>query len=686
MLAHLAAAAPGAPQEAPQSTSEQGDLEEQFAAAEAMFFSADQPESIVLFAALIDQMRALAGSGRTDVVPLLSRGLSYRAQANHNLGDEATALADLRAMLAVDPSAEVDRDRVSPKFTELFDAIRAETVGSLSVLVSPLDASLRVDGQVVDWTSGMVAVVAGSHGISVERLGFETFFDEVEVEAGTTLPLEAALERTSAVASFTFSPANAEVRLDGRSVALVAGLPGALDPTEERDRSLSGLTVGEHRLEIQREGYRTKAHVFQIDALEDYSLGTIDLEPAVGTVVLQNLPPDARVQVDGVDMPLERPGTREVRLDMLPGAHAVEIDAGVRGVFSAAVEVVDREDSLIDVKPRPSVAFLGVLGDDEFGRSTFVSAATQSFSASSVWLWQDRAQDAAAILVERGLVGAALRGDSARERITAARAEIATTVRASIYVLAVLDDDLMAERVDVFTWTGAPGPAAVQRMSFGLESGRLVEELNGVFGFDLAKRRAYLGAHLVDSAASRYPTVIAITEGGPASAAGLRLGDEIAAVGGTDLGTVAELDRAVAAAGAGPLEFRVVRRAAERTVSVQLVEHVEALLPGASNVPYAMVWAAAEAHPYLTENPLPDWVLQLDQAAVLMHMRQWESAVRLLRTIDAPARAGLGQGMVDYWVGQSMQRAISSEGATLGHDDGPLIQPLALALMAALGE
>lgn len=700
--ANVAAATLGQLQIAPQNNPQEDGLEGQLAAAEAVFFSADQPDSIALFDVLIGQLQRLAGGGQADVARLLSRSFSYRAQANHNLGDEATALADLREMLAVDPSADVDRDLVSPKFTELFDAIRAETVGFLSVVVSPVDASLRVDGAVVDWTSGTVAVLAGSHGISVERLGFTTTFDEIEVEAGTTLPLEASLERTSAVASFTFSPTDAEVLLDGRAVVPVAGLPGALDSLEAHNRSLAGLTLGEHRIEIQRKGYRPQTRVFRVDELADYSLGALHLELAAGTIVLLNLPLEARVEVDGVDQTVERSSTGRVRLKMPPGAHAIEIDAGVRGVFSADVDVVDREDSPIDVKLRPSVAFLGVLGADEFGRTAFVSAAEQSLGAHSDWLWQDRREVVAAILADGGLDSIVLRDDSvARERIAAARADIGRTVTASAYVLAVLDDDLMAESVDLFIWTGAPGPAAVQRMSFGLEKAELVEKLNSLFGFDLAKRRPYVGAQFIDSAASRHPTVIAIAEGGPAATAALRVGDEIAAIDGTDLRTVADLERAVTASGAGPVKFRVLHGGVERTVSIALGASVEAILPGAADVPYPLVWVAAEAHPYLEETPAPQWLLQLDQAAVLLHMRQWEAAVRLLRTIDAPSGPGLGQGMVDYWVGlallqlgptyrnrarQSMERAISVAGATLGHDDGPLIRPLAKSLLAALGE
>jgi len=707
LVADATAAAPAAPpplRQAPASALQggpQSEIEDQFAVAEAVFFSADQPEAIALFDALILRLGGLV-IDRTDVEPLLLRSLSYRAQAHHNLGDEETARADLQRMLSADPAADVDRDLVSPKFTELFDAVRAETIGYLSVLVAPADATLLLDEGLVDWSAGAVALEAGVHTISIERLGFKAHQAEIEVEAGAPTPIETILERNSAVASFTVAPADVEIELDGQIVVPIMGRPGSQSSSDTRSRSLGGLALGAHRIEIRRDGYRTRAHTFQVDALADYDLGALGLERAVGTIVLGNFPEDAALEVDGVAATVQRSAEGDTRLELSPGSHSVEVNAGRRGVFAATVDVVDREEHLVEVEPRPSVAFLGVLGDDDLGRDTVVVAAESALAGHRLWTWQDRAERAAAVLASEGLDRATLRAGSApgRERIAAAREGITEAVQASAYVLAVLDDDLLATSVDLWIWPGPPGPAAVQVMSFSLEGGGLDEALGNAFSVDLAKRRAYLGAQLIDSGASPYPTVIAVAPDGPAATAGLGIGDEIVAFDGVTLGAVAELHRAVASAGAREVDLKVKRGTAEITVRASLGESVEAMLPGVADVPYGLMWAAAEAHTFLAEDPAPDWVLGLDQAAVLLHTSQWEGAVRLLRTVHAPERAGLGQGMVDYWLGLALlrlgpnyrdharsafERAAAIEGATLGHDDGPLIGPLAQALLTALG-
>lgn len=675
------------------------DLEGRFAAAETVFFSVDQADSIALFDTLIEQ---LGVDVRPDLAPLMIRCLAYRAQANQNLGDEATARTDLQQMLSADPSADVDRDVVSPKFTELFDAVRAETVGYLSLFVSPPDATVQVDGRVLEWEGGPVAVVAGTRAMRIERLGFAAQDTEVDVEASATAQIETTLERTSAVASFTLFPPDSEIQFDGENLPLVQGRPGALNAADEGVISVDGISLGEHLIEVRRDGYRPRIHTVQVDALADHNLGSLELERTLGTIVLRHLPADATVELDGAAITLKRPAEGDLRLDLSPGTYAVEVDAGSRGVFAATLDLGDREEHVVEVKPRPSVALLGVFGDDDLGRDKVIAAAEQALDGHPLWMWQDQTARAAAIITDTDIERATLRDGSApaRERIAALREEIAERVAASAYVLAVLDDDLVATRVDLWIWPGPPGPAAVQMMSFSLVGDRLAEELRNTFSIRLARRRTYFGAQVIDSAASSYPTVIATAEGSPAAGAGLQVGDEISAIDGTALHSAAELSRAIGSAGARDVELVVRRNSSQITMPATLTESAETVLPGVQEVPYGLLWAAIEAHAFLADDPVPDWVLGLDRAAVLLETHQWEDAVRLLRTVRAPKRAGLGQGTVEYWLGlallqlgptytdharRAFGRAAAITGATLGHDDGQQIGPLARALLTALG-
>jgi hypothetical protein len=90
----------------------------------------------------------------------------------------------------------------------------------------------------------------------------------------------------------------------------------------------------------------------------------------------------------------------------------------------------------------------------------------------------------------------------------------------------------------------------------------------------------------------------------------------------------------------------------------------------------------------------------LNRAAVAVRLDQWETVVRILRGVEAPLGPGLGQAMVDYWLGTALlatdpvgylaqarsmlERAAAVDGGRLVHDDGPQVAPRARARLAAL--
>ena len=113
---------------------------------------------------------------------------------------------------------------------------------------------------------------------------------------------------------------------------------------------------------------------------------------------------------------------------------------------------------------------------------------------------------------------------------------------------------------------------------------------------------------------------------------------------------------------------------------------------------YSVISASLAAELAAESTAAPSWVLNLNQAAVLMHAGAWEETVRTLRGIeDAPSGAGLGQATVEYWLGialtalgpsyhdsaiQAFQRAAADPDARLYHNDGPWVGPRANARLA----
>ena len=83
---------------------------------------------------------------------------------------------------------------------------------------------------------------------------------------------------------------------------------------------------------------------------------------------------------------------------------------------------------------------------------------------------------------------------------------------------------------------------------------------------------------------------------------------------------------------------------------------------------------------------------------MLIHAADWTAAADLLRTIQAPTGPGVGQGMVQYWLGVALAESGDVDGARTAFEqvvedprarylsnDGPYLAPMARARLIALG-
>ncbi len=98
--------------------------------------------------------------------------------------------------------------------------------------------------------------------------------------------------------------------------------------------------------------------------------------------------------------------------------------------------------------------------------------------------------------------------------------------------------------------------------------------------------------------------------------------------------------------------------------------------------------------------PADLWVVQANEAFLLLRAGDAEGGVRKLRSVRAPqASHGVGQAAIDYALGlallrlgdtyadaarASFQKAAQSPGARLGHNDGPYLHPRALTRLQEL--
>ncbi len=687
-------------------------LQRDYESAERAFNSIDQPDSIAMFGRIITVLeRRLLGGADPVARAMLVNSLAFRARANFNGGNRAGAEGDVRALIAADPTATLDRIQMSPRFLELFDSIQAGMVGYFEFAVSPRSAEIHIDGRLLEPSVMSYSVVAGSHAVVVEQPGYRAVQEELQVAAGDSVLVDYALVRVSAVVRILTRPAGAVIVVDGVAQGTTSGVAppdfaptgaAALFPSSDFSDELviENLQPGSYTVDVSLEGFRPRRYDLHVADIVDYN-SVIVLEETSGDVVLEGLTAAAEVTIDGVAATPQWPASgAAARLSLPPGTHLIEVSQGTTGVFATSVEVQDQQTKVVEVRLRPGLAFLGVLGGDERGSRDLRALLTAQLGAIDNWTVLDRTW-AAPVFESIQLTTDVLR--AAAELPTGAPdwAEVQATMDreapGTVYMLAVLNDDLLATYADLWIWTAAPGPPQPDRVRVGVESSADIAVLAGGFQTSALLAGTWLGALMVDVGDAT--VVISVTAGGPAESAGLRVGDRVVSIGGTVVAGAAAAGAIIDGATAGAaLAVQVQRGAATEVIEVTLGSSPRVISFSDRALVYSVISASLAAE---ASGAAPSWVVQLNQAAVLMHAGVWDGAVRTLRGIEgAPSGPGVGESMVQYWLGialtalgpgyrdsaaQAFQRAAAEPDARLFHNDGPWVAPRAVARLSELG-
>lgn len=202
--------------------------------------------------------------------------------------------------------------------------------GTLAVRSSPSDAEVYVDGEFVGYSPVNFGTRPGRHEVRVERQGYETFRQTVNLRPGSTTSVDARLSqvnRTGRV-SFESQPQGAEVYVDGRFVGTT--------PT----RSVE-FQPGSYEARFQLSGYQDSFTRFEVRAGQSQTVST-SLRGTSGSLEIQANVGGARVYLDGsfvgniasgsgrLTVDDLRPGTYELVV-VAPGYHTHVSDVRIQG-------------------------------------------------------------------------------------------------------------------------------------------------------------------------------------------------------------------------------------------------------------------------------------------------------------------------------------------------------------------
>ncbi len=686
----------------------------------------------------------------------LARSLGERAALRLLTGDRANGQADLELLARVEPNhipqlatlGMTDAEQVT--FQQAWQAARQKMTAGVELRLQPAEArdsrviaikrpATNPDGSVaptglgtseVVLTAGADAVAMGrltpgSWTITVERPGFAGARQDLTLEAGQQRTFEVPLQRTSATIALHTAPPGAEVIVDGYAAGRTGGraepdfVPtGAAANRPASDFSerlwLDGLGVGAHELEIRLEGYRPHRVRVNVAELRDYAMAPVALEEELASLILVGLPPGARVKLDGrgaLPITLDD-GTSAVQV--APGTYRLEVAQPGLGMFESEVQIGDGQEVVVQVEMRPALVLVGILGGDGRASAALRRTLSEELTRRGNWTLIDRTDQGARVVAQAGLSAERLREDA-----TAARRDESSIdwkevqrlsddlVPGSLYIVAALDDDLLAKDAFLWFWPSAPGPSQPDQRRLTIASPESYIELAEALNPTLASRSVSFGARFIDSGAAPAPVVVAIAPGSPAEVAGLQIGDELTAIGSQPIFTTRELEEKLRSLGdSEPIQLELRRPGSGGSLGA--TRRVEASLqPGLATIGVAdpdMVNAAVAAEVLAAlqkeSAEAPRWLLSLDRALLHMRAREWDQAVEILRGIQAPRTRGLGQATVDYSLGialanagprywdrarDAFSRAAAATSERLLADDGPFIAPRARARLRALG-
>lgn len=705
------------------------ELSATFERAEQLFASVDQPEAVPLYDQLIEQLLPLAAVGGAGQLSVLEKSLAHRAVVQFNLGDREHAEAGLQQLLRLDPDAQLD-DTTPRRLRSVFDQLRKQTVGAVTLSVLPSDATVTIGGRELRSDGQPQSLLAGDYSAYAERPGYAPTSIPFTVEGGKTTPVSIALTRVSAVVTLRTLPTDAQVLIDGAAVARTQGqageettLPPELARYAPSDFSqllrIPDVASGSHDVLVTKPGFRTwRGHV-NVDRLVDYRFPPVVLEREAGTLVLNGLPSDAQVTLDGRPQRPTRPAGEQPMLTLSPGSYLLAVERGAGDYFEASVEVRDRESTEVEVRLRPALIWLGALGGDQPAAARLTQQLVDELDKADAWALLDRTRQAGQLFGDLAIDAATLRrlADPVAESVAPAfdwsrvQRAAAQAFPGSLYLLGVLGDDLIA--TDAYLWVLAapPGPSrpALRRVDLRQDSDAehvmTVADFVGGLRPALEGPRATLGAVLLDALDAEGPTVATLRPGGPAAQAGLLPGDRLTAIGGQPVFTTAQVRARIAELGAGTaVTVEKISGGARGTVELR-IGRSDVVVDAASGKHLLPAVAVEIERQLQQQSSWPRWVLELNQAQVLLFAGDAEGAVRVLRAVDGTSvpsldQPGLGEGALQYLLGRCLEqagpqyleyaaaayrRAASSAQGRLVYDDGPFVAPRARARLAHLG-
>jgi tetratricopeptide (TPR) repeat protein len=591
---------------------------------------------------------------------VLAGAYELRARTRFNLKNVDGAKTDFRALLLLDP-AYLLSEQVGARVLPVFEEVKKQTVGAVSIAITPPDAQVTLDDAKIATEIASVTLVGGSHTISASRTGYAPTTQSFTVIPGTPPQAIAfTLERISSTVALITSPANIEVIVDGVSRGITELDPaakGADGALLSKRFMVTDLQNGRHKIEFRRECFLGDEQSVDVPKAGDYKLDAVKLTPAVATVTVSSAAPGATVFVD--DAPR---GPAPMTLDdICQGAHIIEVRTAYgRHIKRYDLKAGQKEAFQANVRPALAVisdsgASAGVRG----GPDLRLAAETAFQEARTVTLFAPSDKAAADVLaadslptdwlaydvLRRPLGQAATIGEQARGTFAASIAR-----KLNAQGIAAVAREPGGDPSAMLLIMLAPGSSEPDVFRWRLDNAQSIREAIRQLDQSPPLFRSSIGVVAIDVDDVDGVVVASVERGSSADAAGIKPGDTIVSVGGNAVRGAVELLTSIRAKGDGqPLALEVKDRGGmvkKLEVAIQAVPNVVSLadqdLP-ANKLSLEYTYRAAGLG-----NALDEAAVRLNLAVVALRLRNRADALKELdRVLKVVGEGRLPAPLID---------------------------------------
>jgi hypothetical protein len=649
-------------------------LKETFQQAKALWATqGDKDGASSRFEQVLAVLEPKAGSLSSDWVQVLCETYNWIAVLDDRTpAKRARVQKDLESILALNSDFDIDRNITNARLQGVFDGLRAAKLGRVKLTVSPDGGSLTLDGKPSSLgTGGVKFLTPGAHTLAYAKPGYQLLEQHLDLALKDNKALDFTLTRTSSTVTFNTYPTDAEIYLDDKKVGITHGqapasaLPMAakLGLTAEQlssDFVLGDLTPGKHVIEVRASCFKTKRVSLGEEfstPFADHLLEPMKLEPSKGSLTISSTTPSGELFLSGKSY-----GSLPVNdLQICSGTYDLQVKFATGG-FSQRVEVGEGKAISLQIRPKPRLTFLGFANTDDFAG-------------------RDRILNMLLGLGDR-LKEVAYNQPSPKESAQDAAERLKASKDTEMTLLAVPVPGKPIHQIELILSTigGEEEHYLVKPLETDpLES--LVTKLNA----QITLSEPWTGMTLLDVSGEPGPWVV--QEDAVALKAGVKLSKAITTVNGKPVPSVQAFRKILKEFKGDKLTVTQGDSSTTLALSTQPVE-----LPiNASNLCYPFVLADLRLR-YLGAKGDDAALLRLDQALALMHFRQYDKALEVLRDARMSTVQGVCQGTLDYYTGicllrlgnvylseaaQAFNQALKYPQATLFGPEGPMVSILA---------